>query len=152
MDQKLIFVKPEQHYEIKPNYIIVGEAPGADEERFGMPFCGRSGIFLREALNKFLGFDSKEYYITNVVKVRPSKNRTPSTKEIYSWCDLLAEELEGIDPNQEAKIISVGKVAEKALDYLRLDNHFIYHPAHIMVFRDKYHEWVNQIRSIDYEA
>lgn len=146
--QKLIYVGPEENYDIRPEYIFVGEAPGAEEELQGSPFRGKSGQFLREALEKFINLSSRQYYITNAIKVRPEGNRTPTKAEIVSWCNALADEIENVDPSIEAKFIAVGKVAEQALDLIGIKSHFIYHPAHIMVYKAKYPEWVRQIKEI----
>lgn len=68
---------------------IVGEAPGASEEREGRPFIGKAGRLLRRILRDN-GFDADKLFITNAVSCRPPDNRTPSKKEITecrSWLD-----------------------------------------------------------------
>lgn len=62
-------------------YMFVGEAPGEAEDLQGKVFVGRSGKLLAKILNE-AGFKSSEVYVTNTVKCRPPKNRTPTTKEI----------------------------------------------------------------------
>lgn len=62
--------------------VIIGEAPGAQEERLGIPFVGRSGKILDDALE--LAGLKDEAYLTNIYKFRPPKNRTPTRDEI-SW-------------------------------------------------------------------
>jgi len=61
--------------------MIVGEAPGADEDRQGRPFCGVSGRLLDEMLRS-IGFDRSTAYITNVVPWRPPGNRKPTSAEV----------------------------------------------------------------------
>lgn len=69
--------------------MIVGEAPGAQEDATGKPFVGKSGAILRDALEQY-GFDEKDVFITNAVSCRPPDNRTPSKGEIKAcktWLD-----------------------------------------------------------------
>ena len=61
--------------------MIVGEAPGAEEERTGRPFVGRSGRLLTEILAA-AGLKREEIFITSICKCRPPKNRTPLKTEI----------------------------------------------------------------------
>ncbi len=61
--------------------MLIGEAPGADEDKTGVPFVGRAGKLLNEFLTK-AGIDrKKDLYIANTVKCRPPKNRKPSKEE-----------------------------------------------------------------------
>lgn len=87
--------------------IFIGEAPGAEEEEQGIPFCGRSGKLLTTILNKY-NFNYTNYFITNVVKFRPPNNRKPLTKEITIHGKLLIEEIVIINPNI---IIPIGSTA-----------------------------------------
>jgi DNA polymerase len=61
--------------------LLVGEAPGRDEDLLGKPFVGRSGILLTTLLRN-AGLTEHDYYITNVVKCRPPENRLPLPHEI----------------------------------------------------------------------
>jgi len=63
--------------------MIIGEAPGADEDRLGLPFVGRAGQLLDRMLAA-IGLDRQSVLITNVVYWRPPGNRTPTTAEIAS--------------------------------------------------------------------
>ena len=61
--------------------MLIGEAPGADEDALGKPFVGRAGKLLNEFL-KMAGIDrQKDLYITNTIKCRPPKNRKPEPAE-----------------------------------------------------------------------
>lgn len=71
---------------------IIGEAPGYLEDKEGKPFVGPSGKLLREALSK-AGIDADDCYITNVIKVRPPNNKTPTPTEIRQARAALATEL-----------------------------------------------------------
>ncbi|HLW72791.1 MAG TPA: uracil-DNA glycosylase [Candidatus Babeliales bacterium] len=68
--------------------MIIGEAPGRDEDEQGVPFIGRSGKFLTKILTS-LGIDRKELFITNSVKCRPPQNRKPTFLESKTCKDLL---------------------------------------------------------------
>ena len=67
---------------IKSNLMVIGEAPGANEDELGLPFVGRSGLLLKE-LFASVGIDSeRDCYIANLVKCRPPRNRKPSKFEL----------------------------------------------------------------------
>jgi len=87
--------------------VIIGEAPGKEEDKSGKPFVGRSGKLLSEAL-KNSGLKEKDVYISNVIKCRPPENRTPTREEIglcKKWLDL---ELDLIKPDF---IMTLGETA-----------------------------------------
>lgn len=96
---------------INPGIAIVGEAPGAEEEKLGIPFVGRSGKLLNKML-KEAGIDREKCYITNVIKYRPPNNRTPTNKEIERAKKYLRAELRQINPKI---IITLGNTAYKAI-------------------------------------
>lgn len=77
--------------------MLVGEGPGADEDRQGRPFVGRSGQFLNETLAR-LGIARADVYITNVVKCRPPNNRDPLPDELAACNDYLARQIEIVNP------------------------------------------------------
>jgi uracil-DNA glycosylase family 4 len=77
--------------------MFVGEGPGADEDRQGRPFVGRSGQFLTRALQR-LGISREEVYITNVVKCRPPENRDPLPQELEACSDYLERQVALINP------------------------------------------------------
>ncbi len=86
--------------------VIVGEAPGEQEDRTGEPFVGRSGSVLTDALHA-AGIDREDIRITNAVRCRPPDNRNPHSNELARCRDWLEAELSAIDP---AVILAVGKV------------------------------------------
>ena len=92
---------------IDADIVIVGEAPGENEDIEGAPFVGDSGTILREFLIA-VGIEEKEFFLTNVVKCRPPENRDPSAQERKTCAPLLNRELYIIDP---LLIIAAGKVA-----------------------------------------
>ncbi|HEX2553350.1 MAG TPA: uracil-DNA glycosylase [Microvirga sp.] len=77
--------------------MLVGEAPGADEDRIGKPFMGRSGQLLDRML-KAIGLDRSHVYIANVVPWRPPGNRTPTPQEIAICKPFIARQIELADP------------------------------------------------------
>ena len=97
---------------LNPDIAIVGEAPGAEEETQGKPFVGRSGRLIDRIMEK-VGLDRSNCYITNVVKFRPKRNKTPTDKEILEWQEYLATELTYVSPKL---IITLGVVPFKAVN------------------------------------
>jgi len=77
--------------------LMIGEAPGVEEDQQGIPFVGRAGRFLTEELAK-IGIDRKKYYITNVLKCRPPENRDPTAEEIANCAGFLGAQLALIKP------------------------------------------------------
>lgn len=85
--------------------VLIGEAPGKNEDEQGLPFVGASGKFLNEMLES-AGMDRSDVYITNIVKYRPPNNRDPSHAEKREFWPYLAEQLEIIDPKA---IVTLGR-------------------------------------------
>jgi uracil-DNA glycosylase family 4 len=77
--------------------MLVGEAPGATEDREGRPFVGRAGKLLGELLDE-AGLERGDVWITNVVKARPPSNRDPTAAEVAHWMPWLERELALIRP------------------------------------------------------
>lgn len=77
--------------------ILVGEAPGKNEAKTGMPFCGASGKILDILLDD-VKLDRKDIYITNVVKDRPTNNRDPKPEEIELYAPFLDRQVDIIKP------------------------------------------------------
>jgi DNA polymerase len=77
--------------------IFVGEGPGFEEDRQGLPFVGRSGQFLTENLKR-IGIQRSEVFITNIVKCRPPENRDPEASEIAACADFLDRQIALINP------------------------------------------------------
>lgn len=93
--------------------VIIGEAPGADEDRLGKPFVGRSGQLLEKMLLA-VGLKREDVYITNVLPWRPPGNRTPTDGEVTVCLPFLKRQLDFIRP----KIILLlgGSAANALLD------------------------------------
>jgi len=78
--------------------LFVGEAPGEDEERTGRPFVGRAGSFLERHVFRGAGIDRENVRLTNAVRCRPKKNKTPGTTEIQKCRHHLEAEIEKVRP------------------------------------------------------
>lgn len=78
--------------------ILIGEAPGENEDKTGTPFVGRAGKLLNEFLEKAGISRKKDLYIINTVKCRPPKNRVPSDEEKKLCEDYLLKQIEIINP------------------------------------------------------
>ena len=91
--------------------MIVGEAPGRDEDRHGKPFVGRSGQLLDKMMGA-IGLAESGFYVTNVVNWRPEKNRTPTQAEIRLCQPFLFRHIELQDPDI---LLLTGNVPLKAL-------------------------------------
>ena len=93
---------------INAKLMIIGEAPGYQEDKIGKPFIGKSGILLREML-EHAGFGNpKSTYITNVVKCMPTNGEAPSADSINKCLPYLEEEIKVVKPKM---ILTLGKVA-----------------------------------------
>ena len=79
---------------INADLMFIGEAPGAEEDRTGIPFIGRSGKLLDVLLLEELNMDRSMCYISNIVKCRPPENRDPKQEEIDSCRPYLKKQLE----------------------------------------------------------
>jgi len=90
--------------------MVIGEAPGANEDRRGIPFIGESGRILRNELKRNDLTDNT--YITNLVKCRPPNNRTPTAAEIKACRHYLEEEIAELKP---AYVVTAGVPATKTL-------------------------------------
>lgn len=93
--------------------MIIGEAPGADEDRIGEPFVGRSGHLLDKMLAA-VGLDRGKVYITNVLPWRPPGNRTPTSAEVAVCLPFLRRQIELIKP--EILLVLGGSAANSLLD------------------------------------
>lgn len=87
--------------------LFVGEAPGAEEDRLGRPFVGRSGQYLTEVLAR-CGIARSDAYITNLVKCRPPGNRDPLPDELAACEDYLLRQIEIIHPRI---IVTLGRLS-----------------------------------------
>ena len=91
--------------------MVVGEAPGAEEDRQGAPFVGRAGRLLDEMLAA-IGLRREQVYIANILKCRPPGNRDPEPAEVAQCAGFLARQVELVQPEL---ILAVGRIAAQNL-------------------------------------
>jgi len=129
----------------RADLMIIGEAPGADEDRQGEPFVGRAGMLLN-AMLKAIGLDRSQVFIANILKCRPPGNRDPHVDEANCCEPFLLRQIELVRPKV---ILAVGRVAahnllktDAAVGSLRGRDHLLgkakiplvvtYHPAYLL--------------------
>ena len=131
----------------KAKIMLIGEGPGSNEDKEGLPFVGRAG----ELLNKMLAsinLDRTNVYITNVVNYRPPENRRPTEKEIARYFPFLVKHIEIINPkilvllgstalnalvgDQEVISKARGKWIEKQIGTCKTSVITTFHPAFLM--------------------
>ncbi len=136
------------------DWLIIGEAPGADEDRMGEPFVGQAGKLLDAMLAAIGIARGDNVYITNVLKSRPPGNRNPELDEVAACRPYLLAQIELIQPKL---ILVLGRVAaqslldtDEAIGHLRGRVHqfqnvplvVTYHPAYLLRnLRDKARAW-----------
>jgi DNA polymerase len=92
-------------------WMIIGEAPGADEDRQGEPFVGRAGQLLNSML-KAVGLAREQVFIANILKSRPPNNRDPKPEEVRACIPYLYRQIELVNPGL---ILCVGRIAAQTL-------------------------------------
>ncbi len=125
--------------------MLVGEAPGEEENKLGKPFVGRAGKLLDNIL-KALSWDRNDVYIANIIKCRPSQNRVPKPEEISNCISFLERQIEVVNPDY---IICLGSVASNTLigkpvseargQWFKYKNHKVictWHPAYVLRNQD----------------
>lgn len=123
--------------------LIVGEAPGANEDRQGEPFVGRAGQLLNQML-KSIGFARESVYIANILKCRPPQNRDPKTDEIEQCTPYLDQQIELLKPKKILALgrfaaqylsgsnASMGKLRQSVHSYQGIPLYASYHPAYLL--------------------
>ena len=124
--------------------VFVGEAPGADEDRQGIPFVGRAGQLLTDIIVKGMKLDRSDVYICNVLKCRPPENRDPTVEEKRLCEGYLVRQLELVKPKV---IVALGRHAANTLlrteestgrlrgkwhSYQGIPLRVTYHPAYLL--------------------
>jgi uracil-DNA glycosylase family 4 len=95
----------------KSKIMLIGEAPGANEDQEGLPFVGRAGMLLDKMLAA-INLDRKKVYISNIVNYRPPENRRPTNEEIEKYLPYIIKHIEIINPKI---LILLGSTAMNAL-------------------------------------
>jgi uracil-DNA glycosylase len=91
--------------------LVIGEAPGAEEDRQGEPFVGRAGQLLNSML-RAMGAPRETVYIANLLKCRPPGNRDPAPEEVRCCQPYLQRQIELLDPRL---LLAVGRIAAQNL-------------------------------------
>ena len=92
--------------------MFVGEGPGAEEDRQGLPFVGRSGQLLDRLMRQEIGLTREHCYVANVIRCRPPGNRDPLPDEIEACSPYLEAQLELIAPRV---VVTLGNFATRRL-------------------------------------
>ena len=139
--------------------MIIGEGPGANEDKEGFPFVGRAGQLLDKMLHA-INLSRKNVYITNVVNYRPPENRKPTEKEVDRYLPYLKKHIEIIGPKiilllgstamnailRNADVISKmrGKWYEIEINNLKVNSIVSFHPAYLLRQPDqKKFSWID---------
>ena len=138
--------------------LVIGEAPGQNEDLQGLPFVGRGGQLLTNML-KSIGLDREQIYIANILKCRPPQNRDPNPIEVATCTPYLLQQIELLQPKI---ILAVGRIAaqfllntDEAMAKLRGQEFryhdtpllVTYHPAYLLrAPREKRKSWDDMLR------
>ena len=139
--------------------MIIGEGPGANEDKEGFPFVGRAGQLLDKMLHA-INLNRKNVYITNVVNYRPPENRKPTEKEVERYLPYLKKHIEIIKPKiilllgstamnailKNTDVISKmrGKWYEIEISNLKIFSIVSFHPAYLLRQPDqKKFSWID---------
>ncbi len=136
--------------------VFVGEAPGAEEDRQGLPFVGRAGQLLTDIIVKGMKMRREDVYICNVLKCRPPNNRDPNPMEVMNCEPYLLRQLELIKPKV---ICALGRISAQTLlktdaplnelrgkwhNYHGIPLRVTYHPAYLLRNpADKKKAWID---------
>ncbi len=131
----------------KSRIMLIGEAPGANEDEEGLPFVGRAGALLDKMLGA-IDLDRKKVYISNIINHRPPDNRRPTDDEIKRYLPFITKHIEIINPKilvllgstamnaligNEVVISKMrGKWIEKKFGYCKTSVIITFHPAFLM--------------------
>lgn len=123
--------------------MIIGEAPGADEDMQGQPFVGRAGKLLTDIL-KAIDLSRQDVYIANICKCRPPNNRRPTTEESTACEPFLLKQIELIKPQfilalgvtaaetLFKKTIKMADIRGQVLEFNGIKTLITYHPAALL--------------------
>ena len=95
----------------KSKIMLIGEAPGANEDKEGLPFVGRAGALLDKMLAA-IDLDRKKVYISNIINYRPPDNRRPTEEEVKRYLPFITKHIEIINPKI---LVLLGSTAMNAL-------------------------------------
>ena len=137
---KTVFGAGNPHSEL----VFLGEAPGADEDKQGIPFVGRAGKLLTDIITQGMKLKREDVYICNILRCRPPGNRNPSSDEAEKCSVFLNQTLDIIKPkyifclgsiaatNLFQTDLTIGKLRGKVHDYRGIQVVCTYHPAYLL--------------------
>jgi uracil-DNA glycosylase len=123
--------------------MVIGEAPGADEDRQGEPFVGRAGQLL-DAMLRAISIAREDAYIVNILKCRPPRNRDPAPEEVVQCSPYLHRQIELVKPQVLLAVgriaaqtllntsTAIGRLREQTHEYADLPLLVTYHPAYLL--------------------
>ncbi|HEY8522037.1 MAG TPA: uracil-DNA glycosylase [Gammaproteobacteria bacterium] len=123
--------------------MVVGEAPGADEDRQGEPFVGAAGRLLN-AMLRAIGFPRSSVYIANILKCRPPNNRDPRPEEAVACTPFLERQIELVSPKALLAVgrisaqwllqtdAPIGRLRGRVFRYREIPLVVTYHPAYLL--------------------
>ncbi|MGM0675368.1 MAG: uracil-DNA glycosylase [Spirochaetota bacterium] len=129
---------------LDPRVMVIGEGPGGDEDRRGVPFVGRAGQYLDKWLSAIGLSRDRDVYITNIVKCRPPDNRDPQTAEIDACTPYLSRQIDIIRPFTilavgrfaanwiTGRTSGIGKLRGRTFDYKGVPVVVTYHPSGVL--------------------
>jgi DNA polymerase len=124
--------------------MFIGEAPGAEEDRQGIPFVGRAGRLLTDMITKGMGLSREEVYIANILKCRPPENRDPQPDECANCLPYLERQLSIIRPeflcllgrvaaqNLLQTTVAMGKLRGRWHEVRGIKALVTYHPSYLL--------------------
>lgn len=125
------------------DWMLIGEAPGFNEDKEGKPFVGRAGALLTEML-RAIGLSRDEVFIANILKCRPPENRDPKPSEIEACADHLQQQIKLVQPkiilalgrfaaqNLLNSNLTIGKLRGTVHHLYDIPVIVIYHPAYLL--------------------
>lgn len=139
--------------------MLIGEAPGKEEDLSGEPFVGRSGKLLDSILDE-AGLSREEIYIANILKCRPPDNRDPKPTETKACIDFLYNQIELVNPKI---LVCLGKIPATTLikkdfkvtvehgnwfDFNGIPITGVYHPSAVLRFPKYKNDWIADFTAI----
>jgi DNA polymerase len=124
--------------------MFIGEAPGADEDRTGVPFVGRAGQLLTDMITKGMRLRREDVYIANILKCRPPENREPSLEESANCLPYLERQIEIVRPEFLCLLgrtavqgllgtsLSMGRMRGKWYRHRGIPTLVTYHPSYLL--------------------
>jgi uracil-DNA glycosylase len=100
------------HGSVNPSLMIIGEGPGADEDKTGKPFVGRAGKYLDKWLDAIGLLREENVFLANIVKCRPPENRDPLPEEVKACLPFLERQVDLLKPGV---ILTVGRISSQIM-------------------------------------